>query len=76
MEVQTSGVARVAVWEEHPELTKFDDLHAQYSRELFYDFSKPLKLLDSPYWSRSIDARLDKDFFILSPNDFNRKEFY
>lgn len=35
----------------------------------FYDFSKPLQMMNNGQWSSVIEGRFDEGFFVLSPKD-------
>ena len=61
-----AGQVQVAVWRESDDFEKHQDIFTQYSMGVFYDFSKPLRLLDSPGWSSGIRARSDGEFFVFT----------
>lgn len=67
----SQGTVQVAVWRESSDLGRFHDVFTNYSQEIFYDFEKPLKLLDSPGWSAAIrvESKQDDGFFVFSSND-------
>jgi hypothetical protein len=49
-----AGTVKIAVWKDNQEILKHQDVFTNYSQDVFYDFVRPLKLLDSPGWSSSI----------------------
>jgi hypothetical protein len=63
------GVVQIAIWKDNPELLKMQDVFTNYSQDLFYDFSKPLHLLDSPGWSPTIRTESNEGFYVLSTNE-------
>lgn len=70
-----AGTVRVAVWKDSPEVEKYQDVFTNYSSNVFFDFSKPLKLLESPGWNSSIKTNSEGDFFVftsdlLAPSHF------
>jgi len=67
----SQGTVQIAVWRENPEIVRAQDVFTNYSQEMFYDFAKPLRLLDSPGWNSAIrvDSKRDEGFFVFSSND-------
>lgn len=65
---KSMGTVQVAIWKDSPEILKMQDVFTNYSQDLFYDFSKPLKLLDSPGWGAHIQTESDQGFFVLTTN--------
>ncbi len=59
-----SNTVQVAVWKEgHEDRRALDGLN----QEAFYDFSRPLRLLDSSGWGGQIKATSDgQGFFVFS----------
>lgn len=60
------GTVQVAVWRENSEFERYHDVFTNYSKDIFFDFARPLKLLDGPGWSSSIKTSSDGDFFVFS----------
>lgn len=67
--VEGSGVVQVAIWRENPEASKWQDVFTNYSQEVFFDFSRPLKILDGKGWSPSIRVSTQDDFFVFSTDE-------
>ena len=65
-DVPGSGLVQVAVWKENADFERHQDIFTQYSMGIFYDFSKPLRLLDSPGWNSGIKTKSDGDFFVFT----------
>jgi len=67
----SQGTVQIAVWKESPEVVRAQDVFTNYSQDMFYDFAKPLRLLDSPGWSAAIriESKGDDGFFVFSSND-------
>ncbi len=61
-----SGQVQVAVWKENSEFERHQDIFTQYSMGIFYDFSKPLRLLESPGWNSGIKVSSEGDFFVFT----------
>jgi hypothetical protein len=59
-----SGVAQVAIWKDSSEVLQ--DVFINYSHDVFYDFAKPLRLLDAPGWSPMVKTGSDEGFFVFS----------
>lgn len=61
------GFVQVAVWKESLEILKHQDVFTNYSQEVFYDFVRPLKVLDAPGWSSMIKVSPSEDegFFVF-----------
>ena len=69
---KSSGIAEVAIWKDNPDITKFDDIFTQYSKELFFDFTKPLFVFDSIGWSSNFQAESKGDgFFVITNTQSN-----
>ncbi len=68
-ELKGSGVVQIAIWQDHPEIAKHQDVFTNYSQEVFYDFSKPLRILDGPGWHSSIRTKAQDDFFVFTVDE-------
>jgi hypothetical protein len=64
-----SGVVQIAIWKDSPEIAKMQDVFTNYSQEVFYDFNKPLRILDGPGWHSSIRTSTQEDFFVFSTDE-------
>lgn len=64
-----SGVVQIAIWKDSPEIAKYQDVFTNYSQEVFYDFNKPLRILDGPGWHSSIRTSTQEDFFVFSTDE-------
>ena len=61
-----TGHVQVAVWKDSHEFERHQDVFTQYSMGMFYDFSKPLRLLESPGWNADIKVVSEGDFFVFT----------
>lgn len=57
------GAVQVAIWKDPYQPV---DLLGSTSESIFFDFSKPLRIFDSPTWNSQITTQADDDFFVLS----------
>ncbi len=64
-----SGVVQIAIWKDNPEVARWQDVFTNYSQEVFYDFSKPLRILDGPGWHSAIRTSTQEDFFVFSTDE-------
>jgi len=64
-----AGIVQVAIWRDHPAALRMHDVFTAYSHDLFYDFAKPLRLLDSSGWSSQIRAGSADGFFVFTYDD-------
>ncbi len=71
----SAGTVRVAVWKDGPEVERYQDVFTNYSSNIFFDFSKPLKLLESPGWSSSIRTNSEGDFFVFTSDLLSSNHF-
>jgi hypothetical protein len=64
------GTVQVAVWKDSAEIVKAQDVFTNYSSDTFYDFVRPLKVLEGSGWSSMIKAKSDDEgFFVFSAED-------
>jgi hypothetical protein len=64
-----AGIVQIAIWKDSPEIAKYQDVFTNYSQEVFYDFAKPLRILDGPGWHSSIRTSSQEDFFVFSTDE-------
>ncbi len=65
------GCVKVAVWKDNDEVTKLNDVFTNYSQDVFYDFVRPLRLLDSPGWHSSIKVSPSEEegFYVFTSDE-------
>jgi len=64
------GSVQVAVWKDSAEIVKSQDVFTNYSSDTFYDFVRPLRVLEGAGWSSMIKAKADDEgFFVFSVDD-------
>ena len=63
-----AGTVQVAVWRDRSDLAMMEEALTQ-TGEVFFDFSRPLQILDSPGWSSQIQTDSDDGFFVFSLNE-------
>ncbi|MDB5038508.1 MAG: hypothetical protein JWQ35_2036 [Bacteriovoracaceae bacterium] len=68
-DLKGSGVVQIAVWKDSAEAAKWQDVFTNYSTDVFYDFSKPLRLLDGPGWHSSIRTSTQEEHFVFSVDE-------
>jgi hypothetical protein len=56
-----SGMARVILWRHYP-----GEESEPLSSEAFYDFQRPLQILESSQWDSRLDAEYAGGFFFLT----------
>ncbi len=61
-----SGVARVAIWKDSEGTVKLHDVFTTYSQGVFYDFAKPIQLLDGYGWNSAIRTDDADGFFTIT----------
>lgn len=61
-----AGMVQIAIWKESPEVMKYQDVFTNYSQDVFFDFSRPLKILDGTGWNSTIRTSKQDDFFVFS----------
>jgi len=61
-----SGIVHVAVFEEILEGMDAVDIVGNTSSDIFFDFSRALRLMNTPVWGSSIKTSTDSGFFVLS----------
>ena len=60
-----AGMVQIAVWRDKTDLMLVEEAMTQ-GGEVFFDFSRPLQILDSPGWSSQIKTNSDGGFFVFS----------
>jgi|GEM_PF-5039457 len=63
---QSAGVAHVVLWKDSEKLYRDRDLSHVKWGDGFYDFGKPLDVLNSAVWSPVVEGHYDEGFFVLS----------
>lgn len=57
----------MAVWKDRLDQADGLDLFQGVSQDCFYDFVKPLRVLEGHQWSRAIRAQSEPDYFVFTP---------
>jgi len=66
---KSKGMAKVAVWKDNSIDRRMQGLFSMSPEGTFFDFSKPLQVLDSSQWSSQIKMETQESFFCFSINN-------